>query len=174
MGGHMMNELRFKKVSGIELNRGNLPTICEKILQINNVRNVKVDKDKEFLEIFNEDKSKKFKFKFGDGINITNEWVWLSDNNKEYIAYWLRGTKEWLPRLDFSTNVSSFTVYDSLAGRLVNVHINDGSEITCTTKRGVIVFDDVGDFVEMFEDNDHLMLDGAMKAQGYTKVEEVK
>ena len=39
---------------------------------------------------------------------------------------------------------------------------------------GVIVFDDVGDFVEMFEDNDHLMLDGAMKAQGYTKVEEVK
>lgn len=170
----MMNELRFKKVRGIELNRENLPTICEKILQINNVRNIKVDKDDEFLEIFNEDESKKFKFKFGDGINIANEGVWLSDNNKEYIAYWLRGTKEWLARLDFSTNVSSFKVYDSLAGRVVNVRTKDGSEITCTTKRGVIVFDDMGDFVEMFEDYGYLMLSDAMKAHGYTKVGEVK
>ena len=161
-----MSETKYVKKDGIVILEETLPEIFNELIYKYYVDRVTVNKPKEYIEVREDDDYSGEKYNFGEYIIIGEDEIKSSkDEGEEYTAYWLYDL-EVLRKLKYANNVKSYSI-NKEAGVM---HTHTGYEHLITNiTRGVMVFDEDGDFVEVFE-TDNPMLESAMMEHGYKKV----
>ena len=160
-----MSETRYTRQKGVELNKDNLVAILGQLIQSDYVEKFEVNLFEESLIVKFGDGSEEV-FDYYDYLEITKDTIkHVGENNTTYTGYWLYN-QDTLQGIYYADNVTSYGVDK----KSKVIHIN--TEHKCHTmdmKRGVIVFDYKGDFVEVFK-TDAPSLDFAMMKHGYKKV----
>ena len=161
-----MSETRYARQKGIELNKDNLVAILGQLIQSDYVEKFEVDLEGEYLTVTFRKNGRESIFVFDDHIEITKDTIQLAkENNTTYTGYWLY-KPETLHELYYADNVTSYAI--NKLSKIIYIHTEHKS-YTMDMKRGVIVFDYKGDFVEVFK-TDAPSLDFAMMKHGYKKV----
>ena len=162
-----MSETRYTRQTGVELNNDNLPTVIGQILNKDYIDKFEVSFEGEYLSVTFHDGGVEV-FDFNDHIMITKDTIQLAkENNTTYTGYWLY-KPDALKKLHYADNVKAYSI-DKEYGR-IHVHTTYKCH-TMDTNRGVIVFDDDGDFVEVFKPDTPKLLSSVMVEHGYKKVE---
>ena len=160
-----MGETRYTRQKGIELNEENLPKICKELIGYNYVLNLEADKVNKVLKVIPPEGCNR-SFKFGEYLQMNKYGLRaVPTDREEYTACWLykQGVHQ---KLFYADNVTSYSI-DKKYGQ-IQVYTKEKGyvmDMSC----GVIVFDDNGDFVEVFK-TDAPSLDFAMVEHGYKKV----
>ena len=160
-----MTETRYTRQKGIELNKDNLVAILGQLIQSDYVDKFEVNLFEEILIVKFGDGSEEV-FDYYDYLEITKDTIRLAtENNTTYTGYWLYKPDP-LKELYYADNVQAYSI--DKESKIIYIHTEHKS-YTMDMKRGVIVFDYKGDFVEVFK-TDAPSLDFAMVKHGYKKV----